>query len=398
MFKPDPYQGKFIKYTRYKKIGILVWMPILVLLSFGLVGLTLFLSSKVPQANYSLNIARRTFKKLPDGKKIYIPGPISMEAMKKRGCVADGFLSGYGDNTNSEAKLINRSKCVYLHRALETWASPPDFDLASDIMQKITKPDVIYGMFIAEAIKKNVDFRYPDENRDFNFSKMCRNGSDNVWGEHTCKPNFASKEYRKYIDYITKRAIDTGIQSFLFGQIYYQESGDPNHLYASEIVTKMRDYARSKGIEIAIGAQTGSISDPDYLKLFDYIEGGVGIDSQGNIEDGPCLMKKGSCWALLWNDKFAKNAKNVFLHLDWSGLKYDDMSTFARMDSGTREKTLRNLYQQFTSKNMGFMMPYLAVINKINGGCYGPKKRFYSPDNKYTCRDEEAIDKIFSSF
>ncbi len=387
---------KFIRYAKNRKIRALVWVPILILLSSLLVGFTSFLSNKIPQQSYLLNMPRRTFKKMPDGEKIYVPGPLSMDTMKRRGCVADGFLSGYGDNTESQAKLINRSQCVYLHRALETWASPPDFDKASEIMQEITKPDVVYGIFIAEAIKKNVDFRYPDENRDFNFSKMCRTASDNVWGEHTCKPNFGSKEYRKYLDYITRQAIDIGIQSFLFGQIYYQESGDSNHLYASEIVTKMRDYARSKGIEIAIGAQTGSISDPDYLKLFDYIEGGVGIDNQGNIEDGPCLTKKGSCWALLWNDKFSKNAKNVFLHLDWSGLKYDDMSIFARMDSGTREKTLRNLYRQFTSKDMGFMMPYLAVINKTNGGCYGPKKRFYSPDNKYTCRDEGAIDKIFS--
>lgn len=387
--------GKFIRYARNKRIRAPIWILILMVLSSTLAGFTLFLSDKIPQQGYLLNMPRHAFKKMPDGKKIYVPVPLSMDTMKKRGCVTDGFLSGYGGNTESQAKLINRSQCVYLHRALETWASPPDFDKASEIMQKVTKSDVIYGMFIAEAIKKNADFLYPEENRDFNFSKMCRAGSENIWGEHTCKPSFSSKEYRKYLDYITKRAIDTGIQSFLFGQIYYQESGDPSHEYASEIVTKMRDYARSKGVQIAIGAQTGSISDPDYLKLFDYIEGGVGIDSQGNIEDGPCLTKKGSCWALLWNDKFAKNAKNVFLHLDWSGLKYDDMSIFARMDSGTREKTLRSLYQQFTSKNMGFMMPFLAIINKTNGGCYGPMKRFYSPDNKYTCRDEKAIDKIF---
>lgn len=387
--------GKFIRYARNKRIRAPIWILILMVLSSTLAGFTLFLSDKIPQQGYLLNMPRHAFKKMPDGKKIYVPVPLSMDTMKKRGCVTDGFLSGYGGNTESQAKLINRSQCVYLHRALETWASPPDFDKASEIMQKVTKSDVIYGMFIAEAIKKNADFLYPDENRDFNFSKMCRAGSENIWGEHTCKPSFSSKEYRKYLDYITKRAIDTGIQSFLFGQIYYQESGDPSHEYASEIVTKMRDYARSKGVQIVIGAQTGSISDPDYLKLFDYIEGGVGIDSQGNIEDGPCLTKKGSCWALLWNDKFAKNAKNVFLHLDWSGLKYDDMSIFARMDSGTREKTLRSLYQQFTSKNMGFMMPFLAIINKTNGGCYGPMKRFYSPDNKYTCRDEKAIDKIF---
>jgi hypothetical protein len=158
----------------------------------------------------------------------------------------------------------------------------------------------------------------------------------------------------------------------------------------------MRNYAKSRGIQIAVGAQTGSITDPDYLKLFDYIEGGVGIDSLGNIEEGPCFSGHGGCWALLWNDKFAKNANNVFLHLDWSGLKYDDMSIFARMNKDLREKTLSYLYSYFTSKDMGFMMPYMATLNKENGGCYGPKKRFYSPDNKYSCQDESAIDEILS--
>jgi hypothetical protein len=132
------------------------------------------------------------------------------------------------------------------------------------------------------------------------------------------------------------------------------------------------------------------------LRLFDYIEGGVGVDSQGNIEDGPCWSRKESCWALLWNERFASKANNVLLHLDWSGLSYDDMSVFSRMDQSTRVKTLKNLYSYFTSRNMGFMMPFLATINKNNNGCYGPMKRFYSPDIRYSCKDEDAINGILS--
>jgi hypothetical protein len=145
-----------------------------------------------------------------------------------------------------------------------------------------------------------------------------------------------------------------------------------------------------------IGAQTNSITDPNYLKLFDYIEGGVGISEQGAIENGPCWSGKNSCWALLWHPNFSQKANNVFLNLDWGGMLNDDMSKFARMDQDTRAKTLKNLYSYFTSKNMGFMMPYLAVVNKDNGGCYGPKRNFYSPDNKYKCDDEDTIAKIFN--
>jgi len=72
------------------------------------------------------------------------------------------------------------------------------------------------------------------------------------------------------------------------------------------------------------------------------------------------------------------------------------MSVFTRMDKETRTKTLKNLYQYFTSKNMGFLMPYMATLHRQNGGCYGPKKRFYSADNKYNCKDEEVIRSIMS--
>ena len=67
----------------------------------------------------------------------FIPQNFSMDELKNRGCVADGILSGYGGDAKNSIALINRSKCVYLHRALETWAAPPDFELAKKNMQKI---------------------------------------------------------------------------------------------------------------------------------------------------------------------------------------------------------------------------------------------------------------------
>ena len=109
------------------------------------------------------------------------PPPPSLAKMKTKGCVADGFLSGYGGDTNSSVALINRSECYYLHRALETWLDPPDFGEAREIMAEVTKPNTVYGMFIAEAIDTKADYYYPDEKRDFNFDAMCREGSKNYW-------------------------------------------------------------------------------------------------------------------------------------------------------------------------------------------------------------------------
>lgn len=351
------------------------------------------ISSKIPEIKFPPR-EKKVVGETPAPKWKFKPGPISMDVMKKKGCVADGMLSGYGGNTVNMTKLINRSECVYLHRALETWADTPDFEKAEEIMQRIKKEPIIYGMFIAEALRKNADYPDSSQRKEFDFSKMCRDGTDDRWGEHTCIPEFKSSEYRRYLSYITERAMDIGIQSFLFGQIYLQDGDIGGKSEITKIVSEMRKYAKQKGMQIIIGAQTNNVTDEKYLKSFDYIEGGVGINGEGKIEDGPCLSRKSSCWSLLWHDKYSSKAKNVFLHLDWSGLIYDDMSIFARMNHKTRIETLGNLYQYFTSRSMGFLMPFLATINKDNGGCYGPMKRFYSPDNKYSCNDENEINSI----
>lgn len=384
---------KTFRYLKNKKVNFALACVVILIIS-GFFAVWFRHYSK----NMKFESAKITKIELPpkpiivDGKK-YHPKPknFSMNDLKTKGCVADGILSGYGNDTENSIDLINRSSCVYLHRAIETWASPPDFEKADELMWEV-KPGVIYGMFLAEAIKRNADYYYPDEDRHFDFGKMCRGHSDDAYGEHTCIPSFAKKEYREYLKYITRRAMDLGVQSFLFGQIYMQDPAkDRNHSEIFDIVEDMREYADEKGIQIVIGAQTGSITNEKYLRLFDYIEGGVGVDSNGNVEDGPCWSQKESCWALLWNDKFKSRANNVIVHLDWSGLRYDDMSVFARMDQETRIRTLKNLYKKFTSQDVGFLMPYLATIHKRNGGCYGPMKRFYSPDNKYSCQDEDAI-------
>ena len=323
------------------------------------------------------------------------PPPVSMEKVKSQGCVAGGLLNEYGPKSDNFIELINRSHCYYLHRAIETWLTPPDFSKIDENIGKITKKDVVYGMFIAEALDFRADYVNEDTGEKFNFRDMCKEGSEQTWGEGSCKPTFSSVKYRDYIKYITSKAIDLGVQSFTFGQIYMQESTKQD--YAPRIVKSMREYAKEKGVDIIIGAQTGNIRDEKYLKLFDYIEGGVGIDTGGNVENGPCLSTRGSCWALLWNEEFASKANNVLLHLDWSGIPSDDLNIFARMDKNMREKTLQGLYTKFSTTKTGFMMPYSGALYEDNNGCRGPKKKFYSPDNAYSCKDEDAINKILSN-
>lgn len=322
-----------------------------------------------------------------------------LEVMKRRGCVADGLLSGYGGDTRASVDLINRSECLYLHRALESWLNPPDFELARRTQQLITKPDVVYGMFISEALNTKAEYYSSVENRVLKFSDMCQEKSEGFWGDNTCKASFASDEYRAYVRDITRKAMDIGIRSFLFGQIAFQ---DADRSGASGILEEMRQYARSKRMKIAIGAQTNTITSKKYLDLFDYIEGGVGVTKDGDVEEKPCASRyesQGWCWALLWNSRYLSHANMVLLHLDWSGIAGDDMSVFAGMNRDDRAKTLKKLSEKFNDpkEKTGFLFPFLATLYDKNGGCYGAKKSFYSPDNRYSCKDEDTMNELLRS-
>ena len=377
-----------------KKIRTSIAFLIIIGLSF-LVVFLLWIEKKyyTPKAIEFAKIERRekrllSFSKIEKPK----PQPVSMSKLKRQGCVADGLLSEYNPDREDYIKLINRSECYYLHRAVETWMMPPDFETIGYVMDRITLKNVVYGMFLAEALKENAKYWNEEEQRYFDFGKMCQEGSQNVWGERSCKADFGSSEYRGYLEYVTRRAMDLGIQSFTFGQIYMQRGNGAHRI--SDVIKDMRKYAKKKGIDIIIGAQTGTMNDPEFISMFDYIEGGIGIDEDGNLPTGPCLDRWGGCWALLWDETYSKNAKNVLLHLDWTGIKTDDLDIFARMEKDTRAKTLKNVYKYFTGRDMGFLMPMFGVLDKENGGCYGPKKRYYSPDNKYSCQDEDMINKI----
>ena len=100
---------------------------------------------------------------------------------------------------------------------------------------------------------------------------------------------------------------------------------------------------------------------------------------------------------MLWHDQYASRANNVLIHLDWSGLRFDDMSSFARMNAAKRKATLGKLYNYFTAKRIGFLIPMMATLNVNNDGCHGPKKRFYSASNDYTCQDESVINNLLKN-
>lgn len=293
--------------------------------------------------------------------------------------------------------MVRRSECEYLHRAIETWRHPPNFDEVERIRELVARP-MIYGMFIAEAIDTKDDYTYGNEARDFSFKKMCKPGSDNYWGEHTCVPHTSRGEYRRYVDQIAKDAMHEGVRVFLFGQVFMQDDVSDSRM--PEILQSMREYAQFLGVDIVIGAQTNDIVDEEYLRMFDFIEGGAGLRADGSIEHQPCFSRwwspeeGGWCWALLHHERYASKANDVFIHFDWNGNVGDEMNAFASMNRSKRAETLRQLHGFFLKRDMGFLLPFLTPLDERNGGCYGEKARYYSPDNAHGCKDEDAMNAI----
>lgn len=328
-----------------------------------------------------------------------------MDTMKTKGCVADGILTGFGGDFSEIVSMLGRSNCQFLHRSIETWNQPPNFDLILERMNAIrnrTGKTFIYSLFVAESINYKSEYYFPDENRNFDFEKMCKDGTKGVWGENTCRPYFGSDEYLKYIKYITHRAIDLGVKDIIFGQIYYQDPNWKSEPLAGKVVDEIRAYARAKNKDVAIGAQTNTIDDEQYLRQFDYITGGVGQrESDGYIEEGSAcwsyfLEKYNYCWALMWNQKYKSKANNVLVYLDWNNEANDDMNRFVRMNDEERRNFLGKAYDFFLWRGVGFLLPLQAVLDGSGNGCYGSDKIFYSASKKYSCGDEEAIREIIS--
>lgn len=329
--------------------------------------------------------------------------------------------------------MLRRSPCKWLYRSIETWANPPDFPQIISRMTHIreaTGKNYLHQMMIAEVVPRNNSSAFPADYRQFDFSQMCAPVQETTaYGSDMCIPSFGQTEYRRYLRFITRKAIDSGILSFLFGQVYHQDPDWETHPKAGEVISEIKSYAASKGQRVFVGAQTNHITSATYLKQFDFIEGGVFFNRDNTIgyEDacvGGGIPQRDSphrnhpwwnCAGHLWHPLFRDNAKAVMIALDWHGQTTDDISRFAKMTSDQRRDLLRQLQAFLAARNVIFIMPYFSqgpvtAEGETQRGCYGLYPWFYSaartgsatrdrynrdvPPGPYSCQDEDAIRRI----
>ena len=144
----------------------------------------------------------------------------NMDLIKMKGCGGWALMVSNGGDDRSSVAMINRSQCYYLHRALETWLEPPDFSKRRIGYIGRSRNRIRYmGCFSPRAIdeKRITITRLRSGN---SISRKCAAREQNFGVSIRAKPTLESAEYRKYLEYITERAMDLGIQVFLFGQVF----------------------------------------------------------------------------------------------------------------------------------------------------------------------------------
>jgi hypothetical protein len=366
-------------------------------------------------------------------------GSVSLNDLRTNGCMWSGLLDTHPTTPSQDYLQLNmsmlaRSNCKILLRAVETWNHIPDFKRISaniaTIRASIPNRNYGYSMMIAESIKsRNGDksafvHTFAEDGATFDFSKMCVAGTEAfLSGEYDCTPSLKKPEYVAYVTYIMRRAIDAGMNGFMLGN--YQNTEDMaagSSFSVRPVLADARAYARTKGVQIQIGAQAANLpkNSPFFsvLNEFDYIDAPLYMDTNGAIGGDSCKVRtdaiKKMCASInLWNDPEEVSRLNmVLVGLDWFSDPEDDVHLFARMPRSQRASFIRNMYVFFKnhqSGKLGFMMPFLQpggdnrVDDKLcHGPNFGPFPQWYSANRDYlggtasispdplACADEDA--------
>jgi hypothetical protein len=240
---------------------------------------------------------------------------------------------------NNYADLLSKSNCISINRAVEAWDSPPDFTTISNniaaLHQQAPRP-YVFGINLAEHISLKHDYYFPDEGRNFAFKEMCASPPKD--GDSGCYASFARPEYQKYISYVGRKSIETGIQVLLFGGAAITDNrGTVETSGLLSVLQALKRHASDKGISVVFVAQTpSSYGGRAYIDAFDLILGGVYINSDGTIPDTPKVTNKGpgNPPERLWLVKDSAghpyyDPQKLVIEYDWFGNPLDDTSELA---------------------------------------------------------------------
>ena len=333
---------------------------------------------------------------------VYVEQPSTLiPEMKAHGCTWQqlvGDFSGQIDHGDA-VSMLGRSNCVYLNRSLETWAHPLDANrLAqsqSDIqnIKTATGKNYIFGMFVAESVQSSGLIFDPDENRYLDFSKMC---SPYLSGPASgqCYPNVDLPDYRSYVRYMTRHAMDLGVQDFIFGSVDQQDTLNfQSGSTFMQIFDEIRAYAKATGKEVTIGAQFNHGPNNSTLGInmnyWDYEFAAVWPSADGGLDNEP-----GNTW-YEWNKPEVTSQTDVLVNLDWWGPN-DMISTYAGWDKVKRGNFAMIAYNTLRGRGQGYLMSYISPVNNQTSTCMGSGAMWYTASNNSPCQDEDYLNSLLT--
>jgi hypothetical protein len=262
--------------------------------------------------------------------------------------------------------LLDRSNCLYVNRAYESYGAVPDFAaISANIahLHAISSREYILGMNVAEVVPlKGPSYYNPFEGRNFSFKAMCKIAPADTAA--SCGASFNNLEYREYVQTIVQQAIDVGFQVFVFGNVGYTD-GDVTVATSQlvPILSALRSFGNARGISTAYVAQFPSPSGTfDYLDQFDIIQGAIYMNADGTIPTSFDFNNKDPSQPIpgrLWLQPTWFDTSRMVIEYDWFGNLADDTTELAALakQNGTVDSIVTSHYSFFKNMNIGLWLP-----------------------------------------
>lgn len=305
-----------------------------------------------------------------------------LENYLARAITESDLLNGKG-NTEDNIRMLTNVGAKFIGRALITWgnedALPGLFAQAPAIIGKLhaADPDIIVQGTAFEIVTRRVEqlpvpewvfkeFGLPAERRNFRYDAMLYPSGlfKGHWGRSGSVPDMNQLETRMWFFYLAASSINAGIEAIHFGQVELMDKRDKDHACWSEMLTRVRAYAKGHARRHMLlcdaHVPSGGILREGNL-LFDFHSFPLRIDEvvekpiQGVLKvgylDSLFGRSKGGLTPSGWScehlpflvelDNFGssrREGQNIGQHWIWG---YDEISWFAHLGEPERNAWLR---------------------------------------------------------
>lgn len=342
---------------------------------------------------------------------------------------------------NTGAKYISRMACVWMPSSSDynTYSAQKAF--IDDVHSK--DPFVIFEACVFETTHTGVEsiaipayvfeaFGMPVQTRNFSYSAMCYpDGTGlNQWGTNQSLPDITQIETQMFFYYRSCEYIKIGYEALHMGQVYQTGSQDTNYACWSELIAKIRLFAKDNARRgmVLLNAHVHGLTTIDGNLMFDFHSFPARPIANGTTKRGPTESNPQKAYLQEGhNDSIYGRSMGGTTYSGWKcdSLPYfveidnwgndssiihdptkdatgvtiwgmDEISWFLSQPKAYREEFLRYAYNwvKNTASGEGFLcMPCERPATKydVNGNAVGSWYYAYDSRNHSKGLDDEAV-------